>query len=178
MKFYWAFLSNCAISVSMCLIILFSLTSCMNNSMSDLEQYVQREQNKAPKDIPPLPAIKSYPVYTYNEAGLRNPFVDENTSIARFKEECPQITRAKDALETEPLDTLTLVGSLEQEGERWALIKDQKRNVHRLKKGEHMGQNNGRIIVITESEVVLQELVSDHIDGCKKRKTTLAIASR
>lgn len=178
MKFYWAFLSNCATSVSVCLIILFSLTSCMNNNLSDLEQHVQQERNKAPKEIAPLPDFISYTTYTYHENGLRNPFVAENSTVAGPITECPQVTRTRETLETEPLDTLTLVGSLEQEGVRWALIKDQKRNVHRLKKGEHMGQNNGQIITITESEVVLQEMVSDRVDGCQQRKTTLAIASR
>lgn len=146
--------------------------------MSDLEQYVQQERNKAPKKIAPLPDIKSYPIYAYHEDGLRNPFAAENGSDTGPIEECPQITRAKDALETVPLDTLTLVGSLEQEGERWALIKDQQSNVHRLKKGEHLGQNNGQIAAITESEVVLQEMFFDRNDGCQQRKTTLAIASR
>ena len=157
-------------------IITVLLTSCMNNNMTDLEQYIEKQRSKAPEKIAPLPAVKSYSVYAYNESGLRNPFVAENTGIARSIEECPQITRSKDALETVPLDSLILVGSLEQNGERWALIKDPERNVHRLKKGEYMGQNNGRIMQITDNEVVLQELVSDRVEGCQKRKTILAVA--
>lgn len=164
------------VSVPTFFVIALSLTSCMNNNMTDLDQYIEKQRSKAPEKIEPLPAVKSYSFYAYNESGLRNPFVAENTGIARSIEECPQITRTKDALETIPLDSLILVGSLEQNGERWALIKDPERNVHRLKKGEYMGQNNGQIMKITDSEVVLQELVSDRLEGCQKRKTILAVA--
>ena len=158
-----------------CLLILF-LTACSNNNMSDLEQYVHEERAKPAKNIDPLPEAQSYTIYTYNETGMRNPFVDENISVANSTEECQKVTRSKTALETVPIDSLTLVGSLEQQGERWALVKDKESNVHRLKKGEYMGQNNGRILQITDSEVVLQELVSDRMEGCQTRKTTLAIA--
>lgn len=88
----------------------------------------------------------------------------------------PQVTRSKTELEKVPLDSLTLAGSMEQDGERWALVKDRESIVHRLKQGEYMGQNNGHIMGITESEVVLQEMVSDRMAGCQKRQTTLAIA--
>ena len=173
--------SNIGFSPSLflsCLVMTFLLSSCMNSNISDLEQYVHREKSKAPDKIPPLPEVKPYTTYTYNQNALRNPFVSENIGMAQSIEECPQVTRAKDALEMVPLDSLTLVGSLEQQGQRWALVKDQESTVHRLKKGARIGQNNGQIIVITESEVVLQELVSDRLQGCIKRQTTLAASLR
>jgi len=176
MKCTIASMDNSPFSFLFSCLFIFLLSACSNSNMSDLEQYVHEERNKTAKKIEPLPKVQSYPAYTYNEVGMRNPFVTENTRIAGSLEECPNVTRTKNALETVPLDSLTLVGSLEQQGERWALVKDNESNVHRLKKGEYMGQNNGRIVRITDSEVVLQELVSDRMEGCQTRKTTLAIA--
>ena len=162
----------------MCFTSVFLLTSCMNNNMADLEQYVDKQRQKTPEKIQPLPDVKTFSFYTYNEAGLRNPFVNENINITQSIEECPQVVRSKTTLETIPLDSLILVGSLEQDGERWALVKDPERTVHRLKQGEYLGQNNGRIMRITDNEVVLQEMVSDRMEGCQKRQTTLAIAAQ
>ncbi len=166
--------SKLPVGVILLCLLCTPLLSCMNSNMSDLEGYVHNERNQPPGKIPPLPDIKPFTTYTYNETALRNPFTPGKFGSSQSIEDCPQITRAKDTLEMVPLDSLTLVGSLEQQGERWALIKDQESNVHRLKKGAHIGQNNGQIIVITESELILEELVSDRLQGCMKRQTTLA----
>lgn len=163
----------------MCFSSIFLLSSCSSNNMTDLEQYVKNQRNKPHGKIQPLPKAKAYSVYTYKEDELRNPFVMVKDDKSKTPiEVCPQVTRSKTELETVPLDTLTLVGSMEQDGERWALVKDRESIVHRLKRGEYMGQNNGRITRITESEVVLQEMVSNLVTGCQKRQTTLAIAGQ
>lgn len=146
----------------------------MNTNVSDLEQYVHKERAKVPAKIQPLPEVKPFTSYVYNSTALRNPFVIENIGTAQSIEECPQVMHARDALELVPLDSLTLVGSLAQEGERWALIKDSAGTVHRVKKGDHLGQNSGEIIAIAESDVIIEELVSDRMQGCLKRQVTLA----
>ena len=37
--------------------------------------------------------------------------------------------------------------------------------VHRVTVGNHMGQNYGRIVAITDSEIQLVEIISDGIGG-------------
>lgn len=157
-----------------CLVTLL-LCSCMNSNVSDLQQYVHKERAKAPAKIPPLPEVKQYATYAYDDTSLRNPFIAQNRGTTSSIEDCPQVTRAnKDALEMVPLDSLTMVGSLEQEGQRWALIKDSEGIVRRAKKGDHVGQNNGLIIAVAENDVIIEELVSDRMQGCLKRQVVLA----
>ncbi|WP_455220239.1 pilus assembly protein PilP [Kaarinaea lacus] len=167
----WGFLPTLSLS---CLVMTLSLSSCMNSSVSDLEQYVHKERNQTPGPIPALPEVKPFTTYAYDSTALRNPFVAENVNIAKSIEECPQVTHAKDALEMEPLDSLTLVGSLAQAGDQWALIKDSTGTVHRVKKGDYLGQNSGQIIAVADSDIVIEELVSDRMEGCLKRQVVLA----
>ena len=176
-SFFHSFGRLTALGLS-CLIITLALSSCMNSNVSDLEQYVQNERNRAPAPIPALPEVKPYTIYAYDSSALRNPFVAESINIAESFEECPQATHAKDALEMEPLDSLTLVGSLTQNGEQWALIKNANGIVHRVKKGDYLGQNSGQIIAVAESDIVIEELVSDRMQGCLKRRVVLAASTQ
>ena len=159
-----------------CLLASMLLISCTNNNVADLEQFVHNKRTQAPGKIPPLPRMQNFETYAYKASTLRNPFMLGKDGTAKPVDECPQIIRAKTPLEQSPLDSLTMVGSLTQNNEKWVLIKDQENNVHRVKKGHFLGQNNGKIINITDSEVVLQELVSDRLQGCIKRQTILAIS--
>jgi type IV pilus assembly protein PilP len=136
---------------------------------------VNNKLNKSPSKIEPLPLAKQFETYTYDATRLRDPFVTEGGEIASV-EKCPQITRARTTLEQSPLDSLAMVGSMKQHNERWALVKDRENNVHRIKTGDFLGQNNGKITKITDAEIVLQELVSDRMQGCIERKTILAIS--
>ena len=159
-----------------CLLASMLLISCTSNNVADLEQFVHNKRAQPPGNIPPLPHLQEFETYAYNETTLRNPFMLGKGGISKPVDECPQTLRAKTPLEQSPLDSLTMVGSLEQDNERWVLIKDPENNIHRVKKGHFLGQNNGKIIKITDAEVVLQELVSDRLQGCIKRQTILAIS--
>ena len=52
---------------------------------------------------------------------------------------------------------------------------ERKRILHRVADGNYMGQNYGKIISITDSEIKLREIVSDGQGGWSERVTTVTL---
>ena len=72
----------------------------------------------------------------------------------------PERSRRKEPLEEFPLDTMTLVGSMVQEGKPVALVMVGTL-LYQVRTGEHLGQNYGKVVNIAETEVILREIVQD-----------------
>lgn len=165
--------------VLLCAFLLTTLTACESEDVSDLHTYVKQVNARTKGRIPPLPAVKSYETYTYDESKLRDPFTPTTKTNTNSKssnsENKPDMKRAREVLEEFPLDTLKMVGALEQGGERWALIKSGDGTLYRTRKGHYIGQNFGRINRITETTIEISETVQDGLDGWVKRQTTLSV---
>ena len=152
---------------------------CVNDNVSDLQTYVNQVKAKKPGKIDPLPEVKAYETYAYDETTLRDPFqpsVRNPVKLANSGEFRPDMRRQREVLEQFPLDTLSMVGSLEQGGERWALIRAQDGTLYRTKIGRFIGQDYGKIIRVTENEIVLQETVPDGLGGWVRRQATLSVS--
>jgi type IV pilus assembly protein PilP len=54
-----------------------------------------------------------------------------------------------------------MVGTLQRNGQRWALIQTPDKSVFRVTQGNHMGENFGAIAEITETFVRLNEHVEE-----------------
>ena len=159
-------------------LVVFAVAGCVNDNVSDLQAHIEQVKAKKPPPIPPLPEVKQYDTYVYDETTLRDPF---QASVARKVVRSnnnlrPNLKRQREVLEQFPLDTLSMVGRLEQGGERWALIRAQDGTLYRTKKGRYIGQDYGEIIRVTETEIVLQETVPDGLGGWVRRQATLSVS--
>ena len=160
------------------ILLLIFFVACGSDEIDDLRTYVSDVKARKKGNIPPLPAVETYDSYAYNEVDLRNPFVPTRSErTARGPSNngiSPNLKREREVLEQFPLDTLKMVGILEQTGERWALIKAQDGTLYRTKKGSYIGQDNGQITRITETSIELTEIVPDGLGGWVKRQSTLS----
>ena len=161
-------------------IVIFCLgliVGCSGENLTDLHQYVKEVKARQKGRIEPLPEIVEYPTYAYNDSELRDPFIPpEPTRMASPDPNLRPDHHTPDVLEQFPLDTLQMVGSLEQNGRRWALIKAQDGTLYRTTRGRYMGQDNGKIINVTETQVVLQEIVPDGLGGWVKREAVISVS--
>lgn len=153
------------------------LTSCGGGQFEDLQAYVTQVKARPGSRIAPLPEVKSYERYVYDEKDLRDPFkpisrvqahIGNSTSQIR-----PNTNRALEVLEQFPLDTLRMVGSMNRGGEKWAIIKTNDGFVYRVKVGNHLGKNFGEIKRITDTQVFITEIVSDGLGGWLQREAGL-----
>lgn len=155
-----------------------SLGAC-SQDISDLQTFIAQTKSAHVGSVKPIPQFKPYESFSYTAAELRDPFVatidleeDETTKTSLLN---PDSTRPRQPLEVFPLDTLSMVGILEQNAQLWGLIKDPKNIVHRVQVGHYMGQSEGRIIEINESAIYLVEIVPDGIGGYIERDASIAI---
>jgi type IV pilus assembly protein PilP len=161
-----------------------SLAACSSHDMSDLERFTSDIKARKSGHIEPLPEIKPYDSYAYQSSDARDPFTSTFEIQERAAEEDtgsgirPDRNRRKEALEAYPLDTLRMVGILDQKGMTWAIIKAQDGTIHRVQKGNYLGQNHGRITGISEEKVDLIEIVPNSRGGWEERTTKMAMSEQ
>jgi len=159
---------------------LFTLAGCSQDT-SDLQTFISQTKSAHVGSVQPIPQFKPYESFSYSAAELRDPFVAtidlEDDSAIKTSLLNPDSSRPRQPLEVFPLDTLSMVGTLEQDTQQWGLIKDPQEIVHRVQVGHYMGQSEGRIISIDESSVHLVEIVPDGIGGYIERDASIAIGN-
>jgi len=154
------------------------LAAC-GGDMDDLDQYFNETKSKPGGRIEPLPEITPYEVFTYiaDAQGLRSPFVpDTPQSTGATGGAAPIADRSREYLESFPLDTLGMVGTLYLGETMYGLIQTADGLIHRVVPGNYMGQNDGRITEISESEIALVEIISDGIGGYIERDAAVGLA--
>lgn len=157
-----------------------ALAACTGEQHSDLRQFVKDSDNMPRGRIPPLPEVKPYEPFEYAAFDLVDPFVPRKIAggkPALLAKLDPRIdpNRRKGPLEAFPLENLKMVGSLQQRKQYYALIKTPDNNLYRVRSGDFMGQNFGRITEITESAVKLKELIQDSGSEWKEEERTLLL---
>jgi type IV pilus assembly protein PilP len=156
-----------------------ALTGC-SQSYDDLYAYIEQQKAAHVGSVQPIPQFKPYESFTYSASELRDPF----EAAMEIEEEddkedllSPDKTRPRQPLEAFSLDSLRMVGVLEQGDNLWGLIEDPKQVVHRVQVGNYMGQNEGAITGITEGEIFLVEIIPDGVGGYIERDASIAIGT-
>lgn len=159
-----------------------ALTACGSSDFNDLDDYMAEKKARPGGHIKPIPPFQAYKAFTYSAAGLRSPFekpvqVKEITRIQARTNVTPDENRTKEYLEQFGLDSLKMVGTLLQTDTLWVLMQDQDGGVHRVKQGNFMGRNHGKIVEATDTYVSLVEIVSNGLDGWIERPRTIKLKS-
>ena len=155
------------------------LASCSGEQHSDLRQFVKESDNMPRGRIPPLPEEKPYQPFEYAAFDLIDPFVPRKIEPPKTSNVPGALQPPKDhrkgPLEAFPLENLKMVGTLQQHKDFYALIKTPDNNLYRVRAGDFMGQNFGRITGINEAAVKLKELVQDSSNEWKEEERTLLL---
>ena len=87
------------------------------------------------------------------------------------------MNRRKEPLEAYPLDSMVMVGSITKQGLPHALLRVDSL-LYPVKVCDYIGQNYGQIRKISETEIVLRELVQDSGGEMIERPATLQLQER
>ena len=162
-------------AILLALISSSALNGC-SQDVSDLYTYIEQQKAAHVGSVKPIPQFKPYESFTYSAYDLRDPFeASIDVEDEEEKPPGPDESRPKQTLEAFPLDTLRMVGVLEQGENLWGLIEDPKKVVHRVQVGNYMGQNEGAITGIDEGEIFLVEVIYDGVGGYIERNASIAI---
>lgn len=142
----------------------------------DLRRFISQTKQEQPGGVQPLPEIKNYETFAYGAQHLRSPFVPGGSGESSVQGVRPNSSRNREHLEQFSLDTLRMKGTLEISGRNYALVQTRDGVVHRVLPGNHMGQNEGRIVRIEPSRISLIEIVPDGLGGFMERPATLDLA--
>jgi type IV pilus assembly protein PilP len=160
-----------------CLLVV--LSGCGSSSEDDIRQWMVEERNQTrPKQFKPE---------AYTNAAAMEPFSSQKLTQALKRDSsqvaangalvAPELARRKEPLEAFPLDAMGLVGSILKEGQPVALVKVDNL-LYQVKQGSYLGQNFGRVMKISETEVTLREIVQDAAGEWIERVATLQLQER
>ena len=174
---------NAALHIRNALILgvaMVGLTAC-GGDMDDLDQYINEVKARPGGRIDPLPEVKPYEGFTYvaDAEGVRSPFVPDTPQVAAAGPTGgvgPDPDRSPEFLEGFPLDTLSMVGTLYIGETMYGLVQTSDGLIHRVVPGNYLGQNDGRISDISESEIELVEIISDGIGGYIERDAAISLS--
>jgi type IV pilus assembly protein PilP len=146
------------------LVVPLLLAGCANQDMSDLHDFVNEVKSRPASGIEPIPEVKQAVSFAYVAGGRRGPFTPQEEESATTEAVLdngvrPDPNRRKEELEVYSLDSLRMVGTLEQEEQTWGLLKTSDGTIHRVAPGNYIGRHDGRITRISEDKIELIELV-------------------
>jgi type IV pilus assembly protein PilP len=154
-------------------VAVLGLSAC-TSADSDLQQFIHQTEQQPGGRVEPLPEVKPYETYVYDDQNMRSPFVPSQPG--GFNSVRPDSKRPREFLEQFSLDTLKMVGTLRIAGAMYGLVQTKDGIVHRVTIGNYMGQNEGRITDITPSKIDLTEIVPDGLGGYMKRPAALGLS--
>lgn len=170
-----------ALQVS-CVALLALLAGCGNDDFSDLNRYISEVKARPKEAIKPLPEIKVIEPFMFKPEGLRDPFKPleqpeqaEGVDISAGSGIKPDTTRRKEELEAFPLDGLRMVGTLNMKSNLWGLVKASDGTIYRVKVGNYMGKNYGKIIRIVSDKIELMEIVPDKPGTWREQPASIAL---
>jgi type IV pilus assembly protein PilP len=171
---------------TICAVLL--LSGCISNDISDLDQWAQEVLARPGGRIEPLPEMKPYEAYAYKSAveSRADPFQlfyqqrqarpEEVADTGLTSEMEMEIrNRNREELEQFELDSLRMVGTLEDTQENWGIVVDPGGMVHRVRVGNYVGRNIGKIVNIFEDRIELREIIRNSEGRWEERRAAIAL---
>ncbi|MDM8348386.1 type 4a pilus biogenesis lipoprotein PilP [Pseudomonas sp. sp1636] len=169
-------------SLLLCLIAV-GLTGCgSSGDFDDLQAYMDEVRARPKGSIEPAPKFQPYESFAYSAASLRSPFqppikIDMVSRQKGSREVKPDDARVKQFLEGFNIEVFEMVGTLGNEQGIFALVSGAG-GVHRVKPGDYLGRNHGRILAVDESKIDVVEIVPDGEGGWLERPRSVSLKER
>ncbi|MDO9622515.1 MAG: type 4a pilus biogenesis lipoprotein PilP [Pseudomonas sp.] len=149
---------------------------------SDLQSFMDEVRAKPKGAIEPVPKFQPYEAFTYGASSLRSPFqppvkIDMVRRERGSQEVKPDEARVKQFLEGFNIEVFEMVGTLANSSGVFALVSGAG-GVHRIKVGDYVGRNYGRVLAIDEAKIDVVEIVPDGEGGWLERPRSLTLKER
>lgn len=171
-------------AVTLLLLAACTLLAGCENDNQELQAWMEQQRREVRPQVLPLAAPKKFDPVPYVGLQQVDPFSAQKLSVA-IKQESKQpnsllaaeLNRRKEPLENFSLEVMTMVGSISKAGKPLALLKVDNL-LYQVKPGDYIGQNYGRVMRISETEVALREIVQDSAGEWTERTATLQLQER
>jgi type IV pilus assembly protein PilP len=160
------------------------LQGCFGGEQEDLKVWMTEQRNAIKPSVQPIPEPKKFTPALYGQEASTDPFSnlkltqalirDSSQATANAALVAPELSRRKEPLEAFPLDAMVLVGSLTPKSKPVALVKVDNL-LYQVKVGNYLGQNYGKVTKVTETEVLMREIVQDAAGEWIERQASLQL---
>jgi len=159
------------------------IAGCGESENEDIKKWMAETSKDMRGKVEKINEPKKFEPFKYDSDKLVDPFnATKVTAITDARQPGPKnaggprpdLSRPKEVLEAFSIENLRMVGAMQQKGVSYAIIKADA-NLHRVKVGNYIGQNYGKITKITETEVMVQEMIEDGSGEYVYRDSTLVL---
>ena len=161
-----------------------AVSGCSSSDQEELQSWMAQERANAKPRVKPLEEPKIFTPQAYLGSDGMDPFNpmklmqvlrrESAQSSANTTLIASELNRRKEPLEAEPLDAMTMVGSLDKKGVPTALVRVGSL-LYQVRAGNYLGQNYGKVTRITETSIQLREIVQDGSGDWIERNSTLEL---
>ena len=172
-----------ALLVSFCVM----LVGCSTSGEEEVQDWMKTQRAEIKPRVTPLSEPKKFVPQAYTEEGSTDPFSIQKLTQALKSEAAqsptnaalivPELSRRKEALESFPLDVMTMVGSVLKKGQPMALVKVDNL-LYQVRVGNYLGSNDGRVTKVDETQLSIREIVQDAAGEWIERPATLQLQER
>ena len=170
-------------SVCAAVLLMTELTGC-SSDFDAMKERMDAIRAQPRGRVEPPPEFTPMPTFTYAAHQLRSPFVppvtlEELIATDPSKKVAPDFSRPQEYLEKYGLEALRMRGTITRPGSvLYGLVEDADGGVQRIKVGNYMGKNHGKIVEITQGQINIMEIVPDGRDGWVERPRSLVMADK
>ena len=160
------------------------LAGCGDSDVREVRDWMEQVKRDTRPAVKPLPEPKDFLPYAYGAKDAVDPF-DPSKLLGELARAAatssnpnqPDLQRPRELLETFPLDTMQMVGTMEKGGTRFALLQIE-RSLYQVKAGQRIGQNFGVVTHVGEDAVDIRETVQDAAGEWTGRMTKLELQTK
>jgi type IV pilus assembly protein PilP len=158
--------------------LLLGIVGCSDGEDS-LDAWMKSQKDKAVIVVKKIPAPVDFVPLAYLHASAVDPFGSQKMMQEQEEEQKSELLevergRKKEPLEEIPLDSFSMIGTMRRPGGMYALLKAEGK-IYSVSVGGYIGQNYGRITIITESGLTLREVVRNALGTPVERTVTLQL---
>jgi type IV pilus assembly protein PilP len=157
------------------------LYGCADREEQEAKQWMDEVRRSIPIKVQTVSEPKMFVPFVYAAKSEMDPYNPIKLTAALAKAEIrtnngisPDLNRRKEALESFPLDSIKMVGTIDRAGTTYALLQADK-SLFQARAGNYAGQNFGLITRITEAEVQIKEVVRDAAGDWTERPAKLEL---
>ncbi len=157
------------------------LAGCSDSDVKEVNSWMAEVKATTKPSVTPLAEPKTFLPYAYEAREEIDPYNPDKllAELARQAAQTvnplrPDMSRRKEFLESFPLDTMKMVGTIQKGGKNFALVALD-RQIHQVLPGQRIGQNFGLVTGVSDVAVNIKETVQDAGGEWVERMTKLEL---
>jgi type IV pilus assembly protein PilP len=164
------------------LLVALLLSACGPSRQDTLRDWIDEQRKASVPNVKKIPAPQPFQHLSYEQGERKDPFAKQ-VLVAQVNAEAEKASpdlslqhksRARQTLESIPLESMNFVGILEKQGRALGLVRADG-VLHQVMPGQYIGKNYGKVLRVDEKGIQLREIAQDANGKWSERDAYLRI---